>query len=301
MANWYVKRGNQTAGPLTQDRLKELVAQGKIQGSDLVRKGEGGNFIKASQIQGLIPEEKSDDWDEFEAETQSQSKTPEKKKSNTLLIVVLAVVAGGGILVVLVLMALILPAVQQARDAARRSTSKNHLKQIGLALHNYHDTHRVFPPGGIETTDGKPYHSWQTMLLPFGDQAPLYSQIDFDQPWTDPSNQGHFRQEIPQYLNPAIEEKVSPEGLGLSHYVGNKLLMKTNGNMAIRNITDGTSNTIMAIETGENFKPWGDPTNIANPANVMGPGKKSSFRGGNHVLLGDGSVRFISENIDPET
>lgn len=301
MANWYVKRGNQTAGPLTQDRLKELASQGKVQGSDLVRKGEDGSFIQASQISGLLPEKDSDDWDEFEAEPQSQSKPQEKKKSNALLIVILAVVGGGGLLVALILIALLLPAVEQARNAARRSTSKNNMKQIGLALHNYHDTHRVFPPGGIETTDGKPYHSWQTMILPFVDQAGLYNDIDFDQAWTDPTNQIIFEQEIPPYLNPAIEERVSPEGLGLSHYVGNRLLMKTNGNMRIREMTDGTSNTIMAIETGENFKPWGDPTNIAHPANIIGPGKKSSFRGGNHILMGDGSVRFISENIDPAT
>ncbi len=166
-------------------------------------------------------------------------------------------------------------------------------------MHNYHETHRVFPPGGIETTEGKPYHSWQTMILPFVEQARLYNQIDFDHPWTDPANQSLFQQEIPQYLNPAIEEKVSPEGLGLSHYVGNKLLLKTNGRTQLRNIIDGSSNTIMAVETGENFKPWGDPTNIGDPATLIGGGKKTSFRGGNHVLLSDGSVRFVSENIDP--
>ncbi|MFH1300540.1 MAG: DUF1559 domain-containing protein [Planctomycetota bacterium] len=297
MANWYVKRGSQTAGPLTQERLKELAVQGKVQKSDLVRKGEEGQFMPAGQIPGLIPE--TDDWDEFEAETQSHSQTAAPKKSNTTLIVILAVFAGGLLLIVPILLALLLPAVQQAREAARRSQSKNNLKQIGLALHNYHDTHQVFPPGAIETTDGKPYHSWQTQILPFIDQAPLYSDIDFDKPWDDPGNQIIFQQEIPAYLNPTIEEKVSPDGYGLSHYVGNELVLKKNAGLRIRNITDGTSNTIVAVETGENFKPWGDPTNLAVPGNMMGPGKKTAYRGGNHVLLGDGSVRFVSENIDP--
>tara|TARA_R110002111_G_scaffold262875_1_gene342460 strand:- start:1245 stop:2198 length:954 start_codon:yes stop_codon:yes gene_type:complete len=301
MANWYVKRGSQTAGPLTQERLKELALQGKVQKTDLVRKGEEGQFIPAGKIPGLIPDKDSDEWDEFEAETQSHSKSSPPKKSNTALIVIIAVVAGGFLLVVPILLALLLPAIQQSREAARRSQSKNNMKQIGLALHNYHDTHRIFPPGGTTTTDGKPYHSWQASILPFVDQALLYNDIDFDKPWDDPVNQVIFQQEIPTYLNPTIEDKVSPDGYGLSHYVGNALFLKKNTGIRMRDITDGTSNTIIAVEAGENFKPWGDPTNLANPTTIIGSGKKTAFRGGSHVLLGDGSVRFISENIDPET
>lgn len=292
MANWYVKRGEQTAGPLTQERLKELAEQGKVQESDLVRKGEDGNFIPAGQIPGLIPDADSTEWEADFQETPA-------KKSNSTLIIVLALLGCGGVLVIMVLVALLIPTFQGARDAARRPQSKNNLKQIGLALHNYHNIHRVFPPGGIETTDGKPYHSWQTMILPFVEHASLYNQIDFDQPWSAPENQAFFTQEIPYYLNPAIPERVSPNGLSLSHYVGNELFMGPNGNMRLRDITDGTSNTIMAVETGEKFKPWGDPTNIAKPADIMGAGKKSPFTGGNHVLMGDGAVRFVSENIDP--
>jgi len=299
MANWYVKRGSQIAGPLTQQRLVELASQGKVQESDLVREGEDGSFKTADQIPGLIPPGKSDNWDEFETNTHPQSASSAPKKSNTTLFIVLAIFAGGCLLIIPILIALLLPAVQQARNAARRSQSKNNLKQIGLALHNYHDTYGVFPPGGTTTSEGKPYHAWQTSILPFVEQSRLYNQIDFDKPWDDPTNQILFEEEIPQYLNPAIDERVSPEGLGLSHYVGNELLLKKNSGLQLRNITDGTSNTILATETGENFKPWADPTNIANPANLIGRGKKSSYRGGNNVLLSDGSVRFVSENIDP--
>lgn len=300
MANWYVKRGSQIAGPLTLQRLNELAAQGKVQETDLVREGEENDFVPASQIPGLIPEFGSDfEEDEFQQNSQSQTASPQK--SNNLLWIIIGIAGGGFVLLIVILPALLLPAVQQARDAARRSTSKNNMKMIGLALHNYHDTHRLFPPGAIETTDGKPYHSWQTQILPFVDQAPLYNDIDFNVAWDDPNNQIIFEQKIPTYLNPSIEETISPDGYGLSHYVGNELVMKKNGNIRIRDITDGTSNTILAVETGQDFKPWGDPTSIAKPTEIMGQGKKSSFRGGNHVLMGDGSVRFVSENIDPET
>lgn len=296
MANWYVKRGTQIAGPLTQQRLVELAAQGKIQVSDLIREGENGHFTQAGQIPGLIPERNSDDWDGFKTETQSQSQPSEKKRINSLLMVIVAVFACGGVLLILV--TLILPAVQKAREAEYRSQSKDNMKQIALALHNYHETHDLFPPGGIETTDGKPYHSWQTMILPFIEEGQLHNQIDFDQPWTDPTNKPLFQVEIPLYLNPAIEEKVSPKNLGLSHYVGNKYLMKTNGNMGIRHIKDGTSNTIMAVEVGENFKPWGDPTNIADPVNIVGGRSKPPFSGGSHIMMSDGRVIFVSDKID---
>ena len=75
--------------------------------------------------------------------------------------------------VIAILIALIVPAVQQAREAARRSTCKNNLKQLGLALHNYHDTFEVFPPGWMPKHPADPIDAdswaWSVMLLPFMD------------------------------------------------------------------------------------------------------------------------------------
>ena len=85
------------------------------------------------------------------------------------LLVVIAIIA--------ILIALLLPAVQQAREAARRTQCKNNLKQIGLALHNYHDVHNGFPMGNmIPGTHGPT--AWVAML-PFIEQAPLFNQINF--------------------------------------------------------------------------------------------------------------------------
>ena len=269
MANWYVKRGSQVAGPLTRERLNQLAAEGKVQKTDLVREGEEGEFHAAAEVSDLFTGSQTSAWDEFESgpETESLSRQPAPKSSKMSLIIILAVVGVGGIFVVGILLALLLPAVQQAREAARRSQSKNNLKQIGLAMHNYHETHRVLPPGGTLTIDGAPSQSWETFILPF--------------------------------LNPNIEEKVSPEGLPLSHYMGNELLMGPNRGARFREVNDGLANTIMAFEVGENFKPWGDPTNFAVPADRIGRPNRSSTTGGNQVLMGDGSVRFVSENIDP--
>ncbi len=98
------------------------------------------------------------------------------------LLVVIAIIA--------VLIALLLPAVQQAREAARRTQCRNNIKQLGLALHNYHDTHNVFPPyktwnngtdcpGGGNSWTNQGGYSWRVMILPFIDQGPAYSLINF--------------------------------------------------------------------------------------------------------------------------
>tara|TARA_R110002111_G_scaffold2705_5_gene18048 strand:- start:36910 stop:37851 length:942 start_codon:yes stop_codon:yes gene_type:complete len=97
------------------------------------------------------------------------------------LLVVIAIIA--------ILIALLLPAVQQAREAARRTQCKNNLKQLGLAIHNYHETHRVFPPGycgdpgnSCSSVDGNNNGwGWSVFILPFIDQSALYNQLGVGQ------------------------------------------------------------------------------------------------------------------------
>jgi prepilin-type N-terminal cleavage/methylation domain-containing protein len=101
-----------------------------------------------------------------------QMKKPFQRRAFTLieLLVVIAIIA--------VLIALLLPAVQQAREAARRTQCKNNLKQLGLALHNYHDTSNTFPPGWIGKSSGNySGFGWNSMLLPGFDQAPLFTLL----------------------------------------------------------------------------------------------------------------------------
>jgi hypothetical protein len=87
-----------------------------------------------------------------------------------------------------VLLALLLPAVQAAREAARRTQCSNNLKQIALAFHNYHDTYKTFPPAYIPDENGRPMHSWRVLILPFLEQQALYNMYNFDEPWDSPAN-----------------------------------------------------------------------------------------------------------------
>lgn len=95
-----------------------------------------------------------------------------RKRGFTLieLLVVIAIIA--------ILIALLLPAVQQAREAARRSQCKNNLKQIGVALHNYHETYSTFPPGWIRHANNWESWGWSVYILPFMEQAPLYKNLN---------------------------------------------------------------------------------------------------------------------------
>ena len=250
-------------------------------------------------------------------------------KTSTIVIILVAVAFFFLLVVGIVLIALVLPAVQQAREAAIRTQSKNNLKQIGLALHNYHDVYNSFPPSSIvkpalgaappergvydtleEATQagGIPQHGWMTSILPYCDQMYLYDQIDFHRPWTDPLHVATFQAQVPQYLHPGLirndPSSAVISGFGAAHYAGNSQLFKPNGRTGIRDIIDGSSNTIMGGEVSAGLMPWGSPDNVRNPASGIGQ-TATQFSGPSpefaQFLLADGSVRVVAATIDPQT
>ncbi|QDV50507.1 Type II secretion system protein G precursor [Gimesia fumaroli] len=289
------------------------------------------------------------------------------------LLVVIAIIA--------ILIALLLPAVQQAREAARRSNCKNNLKQIGLALHNYHETFSIFPPGYVGTgasAQNPNLLAWSAMILPFIDQANLYNQMSssmFHNPGTGgwltvanvspavaattqaqtvipfyncPSDpMGGRNADRPSPTNnyqwgksnyPAVRDSVywnaaTPAAVTVKGSFGN-----SDTKVRFRDMTDGTSNIIMVGERATLDTPgspgitrtgaiWvgfhvdGDTnttdinsiSGTASSADGTGPqtsqlinqGSEHAFSsphvGGCHFLMGDGKVRFISENINGDT
>ena len=283
------------------------------------------------------------------------------------LLVVIAIIA--------VLIALLLPAVQQAREAARRSQCKNNLKQIGLAIHNYHDVYLCFPIADVNGTSNPV--SAHARLLPYMDQTPVFNLIDFNVPYNHANNNIPRMLELPIFRCPSDPDSLPATIGGRNNFywnAGNGVVMYASGaagqptpngiiyhNTKVRfsDITDGTSNTAAMSEkmTGDGsnaistpatdtYQPGTYPTtadealqqcNSVNTSdltkqgysNVGGPwlqqyhstnqynhvlppnGRSCMFppgriattanskhTGGVHLLLCDGSVRFISENLN---
>ena len=283
------------------------------------------------------------------------------------LLVVIAIIA--------VLIALLLPAVQQAREAARRTQCKNNMKQMGLAIHNYESSTQKFPPSstsplgkgvwnypGSGPTDPNIHlHSFASLILPYIDSANLYNNINYNVSSLDPVNRTMASQTLPFYKCPSYSgvaasadthytsAPISATNLALRNYVamGARTVVGLSGASpaegimfprsatTFRDVTDGTSNTVMLAETRDqgaavwidgscasvaarwfnptattppyggnsssiNYKPYfvGYPPNLAIDQ-IYGP--SSQHTGGAHHLMADGAVRFISENIDINT
>jgi prepilin-type N-terminal cleavage/methylation domain-containing protein len=160
------------------------------------------------------------------------------------LLVVIAIIA--------VLIALLLPAVQQAREAARRTQCKNNLKQLGLALLNYHDTYGGFPMGKNTTTATAPTNlPAQARLLPYIDQANLYSRIDFNVAGNHANNAFAFSVSLPALRCPSDSDSIPAVIGGRSNYYTNTGTNVING---LPGATSGSTNYGMPAPNGVIFQ-----------------------------------------------
>ena len=195
------------------------------------------------------------------------------------------------------LVALLLPAVQQAREAARRSASKNNMVQLMIALHNYHDTYDHFPTRANYDNNGKPLLSWRVRILPFIDQLPLYRRFKLNEPWDSPHNKQLIRLMPITYANPNL-----PAG-SVTNYlavIGADSVLSATG-VKMRQITDGTSNTAMLVEVDVNRAvPWTKPVDHEIKAKDPKAGLGSLRPGGFLMAMADGSVRFVRISVDPK-
>ncbi len=233
--------------------------------------------------------------------------SPPKKNiggGSTGAVIAIVVVAILGITVVCggILAALLLPAVQAAREAARRTSCQNNLKQIGLALHNYHDVYNTFPPAYIPDEDGEPMRSWRASVLPFIEQAPLYDRYDFHKRWDDPENQFATTVSIPAYRCPS-DPGQTPFDTSYVLITGTGTIFEAGNPAGISSILDGTANTVMAVEIASSGIAWPKPEDLDIEAFVAmfggsGAGRtRSPHPGGVNALFADGSVRFLSFDI----
>ena len=216
-----------------------------------------------------------------------------------------------------VLMALMLPAVQSAREAGRRSTCMNNLMQIGLALHNYHDTYKQFPPAAIgpHNVPRERQFSWLVAILPFMEYQSLYSQLRLDLPWDHPHNAAVLRTAVPTLLCPAdATQRTTVEGFSKTSYVAitgadathrfgtMRGIIGFDRGLSLGEIQDGVSNTILVAEVIDGG-PWfaaGQGT-ARSIDDLIEKKTWSPHPGAANVLLADGSVRALSPSMNPMT
>ncbi|MBN2290877.1 MAG: DUF1559 domain-containing protein [Pirellulales bacterium] len=239
------------------------------------------------------------------------------------LLVVIAIIG--------ILIALLLPAVQAAREAARRTSCTNNLRQIGVGVHGYHSALGCFPVGGIEhrwminTATGKPFGpsgrqlAWSALLLPYVEQSATYAKLDLSKAFDAPENADAAAHVISLYICPTVpHDKYTHQGRGVIDYGGifGERIFSSSGTpngvmlyqteVRISDVNDGTSNTVMISEDSNwSDGQWINGLNVFDQAyTINARGKRENEMrslhsgGGANGLFCDGSVRFLSEQLD---
>ncbi|HEV3341837.1 MAG TPA: DUF1559 domain-containing protein [Pirellulales bacterium] len=192
------------------------------------------------------------------------------------------------------------PALRTVTDLSRRQQSAEHLRQIGLAMHNYADVYGHFPPAASTARDGKPLLSWRVALLPYLSQAALYKEFHLDEPW----DSEHNRRLIDR-MPDVYRSSGSAAGENRTSYVvavGKGSPFEGASGTAIHEITDGTSNTIMAVEIGDKQAViWTSPEDYSYDIKQPSAGLTSPYPDGRLLLFCDGSAHFVTQALDDET
>jgi hypothetical protein len=166
----------------------------------------------------------------------------------------------------------------------------NNLKQLALAMHNYHVVHKHFPPAVVMDPDGKTPHSWRVELLPFLDQRHLYEEYRMNEPWDSPHNKLILRQ-MPDLFRSPFD---SPASKASGYYViaGPRTVFDGKEGIKVSDIVDGASNTLLIVEAKRDI-PWTRPDDIPfdpeKPLPELGGFVKGQFA----AAMADGSARVF--------
>lgn len=198
-----------------------------------------------------------------------------------------------------VLTALAVP-ILRARTAARQSQQQNNMKQVMLALHNYHDTRGHFPPAVIYEPGSNTPRSWRVEILPYLEQAPLYEKYNKNEPWDSEGNQKILAQMPALYRHASQPNDSSTTAITAAYGLGLIFQEKATAGTKIQEILDGTSNTIAIVEAKTEI-PWTKPEEVVIDLTMdklpdfgFDPER---FAAG----FADGSVRMIPKTTDVAT
>jgi prepilin-type N-terminal cleavage/methylation domain-containing protein len=217
----------------------------------------------------------------------------DRKNRGFTLVELLVVIAIIGVLV-----ALLLPAVQAAREAARRMQASNHLKQLALAMQNYHDVYNCLPPAVVTDKDGNALYSGRVLLLPFMEQQGLYEQFDKEQAWNSPTNLPLAQTDIQVFMDPSSAKRISGQTDFLFVVGKGTVLDPPDGYFGFAKIADGTSNTMFMVEVRNSGISWAEPKDldVSQPMSLP-PG---NHPGGNAAVFYDGHTSFIPQSVPPQ-
>lgn len=158
-------------------------------------------------------------------------------------------------------LALLVPMYRVARREMLQMESQNDLKQIAIALHNYHDVYGCFPPAYECDAAGKPVHSWRVLIAPFIEEQVLYQRYNFGEPWNGPNN-SKLSQQTPRVFRSPFDSR-SPQGMtSYVAIVGPGTMWPGEKSHNIADLTDGASNTIMVVELLNTGIHWLEPRDI---------------------------------------
>lgn len=200
------------------------------------------------------------------------------------------------------LQTILLPAVASARERVRAAVTMNNLKQLGLAMHTYYDANRRFPPQYSVDKQKKPLLSWRVLLLPFLEQGELYKQFKLNEPWDSPHNKKLIAKMPDVYRSPR-QKKSAEEGKTVYLVpTGKELIFNGPNTKKINQITDGTTNTILAVEADEGRAVfWTRPEDYPVDRKEPKKGLVLKEMNGIIVLFADGSVRVLPANTPDKT
>jgi hypothetical protein len=177
------------------------------------------------------------------------------------------------------------------------------MKQLALAMHNYHDTHGKLPPAVVYGKDGEPLYSWRVLLLPYIEQHALYKEFHLDEPWDSPHNVTLLPRMPRTYAPPPGKaSKVAPHHTVCQVFVGPGTPFEGTEGVPLNQegFPDGTSNTFLIVEAGEPV-PWTKPAELPYAPDQPLPDLRGLFRERFRAGLADGSMRWVRKETSEAT